>query len=65
MKRCNRCKCSLGPYAEGDECTNRGWCELNAASLADATEEEWFIAAAIGELSRLDDERRARTANAG
>ena len=61
-KRCKRCGYERGPHAEGDECTNRGWCEMVAARREDATEEDALIADAIAELSRLDDERKARAA---
>lgn len=65
MNRCKRCGCDRADLAYGDECFNRGWCELTAAIRADATEEDQLIADAVAELSRLDDERKARTANAG
>jgi hypothetical protein len=65
VSRCKRCGCERGRYAHGDECFNRGWCELTAARREGATEEDQIIADAIAELSRLDDERKARTANAG
>lgn len=60
MSRCKRCGCERGPHAEGDECTNRGWCELTAAVLADATEEDWLIADAIGALAELDSKRKRK-----
>lgn len=62
MNVCKRCGCHRGPHAEGDECTNRGWCELVAASWLSATEEDRLIADALAELSRLDDVRKARAA---
>ena len=62
MSICKRCKCVRELRAEGDECINRGWCELMAAYLADATEEDRLVGDAIAELSRLDDERKAREA---
>lgn len=62
MSICKRCKCERGPHAEGDECINRGWCELMASRRAEATEEDVLIADALAELSRLDDERKAREA---
>ena len=65
-KRCKRCGCvRRARYVESDECINRGWCELMASRRADATEEDQLIADAVAELSRLDDERKARTSNAG
>lgn len=62
MSRCKRCGCGLCRYALGDECLNRGWCELLASRREDATEEDALIADALAELSRLDDVRKARAA---
>ena len=60
-KCCKRCGC-VRDNVESDECINRGWCELMASRRADATEEDQLIVDAIAELSRLDDERKAREA---
>jgi len=60
VSRCKRCGCARGPYAEGDECTNRGWCELVAVTRDDATEEDWLIAEAIGAFAELDSKRKRK-----
>lgn len=48
-KVCKHCGCELGRMAEGDECTNVGWCALIAARHTSDAETQ-LIADAVAAL---------------